>query len=125
VMAIPGSVRRHEQTLNACLGFLKIHRVPAWRINQRAMLTKHGWRTPGAAVGFPDAVAVLGPNGLAVALEIKSGGARLTSAQKRCRAEWETAGGLWLTVRDVVELADAMSRAASPQHARSGIFPAP
>jgi hypothetical protein len=114
---LPGSRSAHEYTLNACLGFLRIHHVVCWRINQRAMLTKQGWRTPGAAVGFPDAVAVLGPNGLAIALEIKSGGARLSAAQKRCRAEWEAAGGLWLTVRDVAELANAMSRATSPQPA--------
>jgi hypothetical protein len=107
---IPGSARAHENTLNACLGFLAIHRVPAWRVNQRAMLTKQGWRTSGAAVGFPDAVAVLPPTGLAIALEIKSGAARLSASQKKVRADWEVAGGQWFTVYNVAELADDLAK---------------
>ena len=64
------------------------------------------WGGPMSKPGAPDIFAVL--QGRALAIEVKTGAAVLSSVQERERADLERAGALYLVVHDIDALEDAL-----------------
>lgn len=99
----------HGVLLNACMDYLALMKIPAWRINQKPHMRTNPdgskrFTTPGADPGAPDILAVFPPKGLAVGLEIKTGTGRLSDVQRRSMDLWVEAGGVYVVIRSISEL---------------------
>jgi hypothetical protein len=98
----------HDSLVRACVDYLTLLSVPAYPINQVPRRRKDGtYRTSGAPSGFPDIVACL-PSGRMLAVECKTGKARLRKDQVRVLQELCDAGALVVRVRSVDDLWDAL-----------------
>lgn len=107
--------RREGSVQSACLQWLQIHRILAWRNNTGAarLPGKGGKMRPvffGVA-GAPDILGVL-PGGRALAIECKRplgprgghGGSVQTDDQIEFQREFERAGGLYIVARGLDDL---------------------
>jgi hypothetical protein len=100
---LPGSAHAHESLVHGCLELLQLRGVVAISVNQRPVLTKKGWRNPGATVGAPDIVACL-PGGRLLVMELKTGKAELRPEQRRMMERWTLSGAAGWVIHDVAEL---------------------
>ncbi len=73
----------------------------------KAAVVPYGWLSPGG----PDLLAVVAPLGRLVALEVKTGGARLTRAQRACHEALRAVGVAVHVVRSVAEARAALALA--------------
>lgn len=64
------------------------------------------WGGPLMRKGLADLMGAL--RGRALMVEVKTGAAVLTPEQRQVKAEWESAGGLYVEAHSVEELEDAL-----------------
>jgi hypothetical protein len=99
------------QLVRACLDYLKLRGVCAWRSNSGAMTAGDGPRKRfvrfSGARGCSDILGVA-PGGRFLALEVKMPAGRLTADQEAFLAQIRAAGGVALVVRSVDELRQAL-----------------
>ena len=93
--------------VRACLDYLTLRGIPAWRANTGA--AKFGKRfvrfgTPGVS----DVLCVLSPHGRLGAIECKVGRNRTSEAQEAFLANVRAAGGLAVVVRSLDDLIEAL-----------------
>ena len=97
-MAIPIKRKRklgpETQLKRACKQFLELHQIQTWPIVAGM----------GSPPGLPDRFGV-SPGGFALALEFKAGKSDLTDAQREFKSKWERAGGIYIVVRRVEDIA--------------------
>jgi len=97
----------HTSLVRAVLELLRLRGLVAWQNNTGAVNIGRRYVRFGAR-GLPDVLAVL-PGGRLLALEVKTGGGRLTADQRAARDNLRAAGALVWEVRDLGEL-DALLR---------------
>ena len=109
-MKFHGSQDAHASLVRAIVDLLGLMRprIECSAINQHAVETRKGWRCPGAAIGFPDIVACIPPNGRCLLIECKTGEQRLRPEQRALCARWNAAGAIWITARSVGDVLDAL-----------------
>ncbi len=108
-----GSTRAHHALVAACLDWCALHRIPATPISTTGIpvLRADGrmdLKTNERQEGFSDVVICLPPSGRMGLLEVKTGKARRTPAQRRLQERFEAAGALCLVVRDLPDLLHAV-----------------
>lgn len=95
-------------TLRACLDYLKLCRIVAWRINSMGVPipSQPGRFRPGPSRGVADilGIAKAGLVPVALAVEVKSERGLQSTAQHDFESQWVGAGGVYLLVRSVHEL---------------------
>lgn len=113
-----------SSTLRACLDYLALCKIAAWRINVQGVPLHDGsggWRK-APSTGIADIIAVgrmpcdndgafprCGtPNPHPIAVECKSACGRQSPAQREFQRKWEAAGGLYVLARSVDELRTAL-----------------
>jgi hypothetical protein len=101
--------------LRSCLDYLALCGIAAWRINTMGTPLAHapGKFRPAPAKGIADIIGIVtvrgdGMQALPLAVECKSATGRQSPAQREFQAKWEQAGGLYLLVRSVEELREAL-----------------
>jgi len=104
---------KEQDTVNAILKFLALHRIPAWHMRTGA--TKIGGRfIRFGAVGMADIIGVLPSTGVGrqrwapgrfLAIEVKSAAGTLTAAQQGFLSQVNWAGGKAFLARDVATVA--------------------
>ena len=106
---------REQATVTAILQFLKLHRIPAWRMSVGA--TKIGGRfVRFGAVGMSDIIgvrsmlsineiAMVQVRGVFLAIEVKSATGRVSPAQQAFLDTVNAAGGLGFVARSVADVA--------------------
>jgi hypothetical protein len=97
--------------VKACLAYLQLAKVPAWRNNSgaAAFAGPAGRRFVRFSVeGCSDILGVLPPSGRLLAVECKRPGGKLTAAQAAFLSAVGAAGGLAFVVRSVDDLAAAL-----------------
>ena len=97
----------HTAMVAACVEYLTLHGIPAWKANTGAarygdQFVRYG--TPGMA----DVLFCLPPTGRLGCAEIKTGSGRLTPDQAAFHAHIRAAGGLLLVVRSLDDLIAAL-----------------
>lgn len=98
------------RVLRACLEYLKLNGIAAWRINVQGVpiAGQPGRFRPAPSKGIADIIGIargsvtLNPRPLAV--EVKSATGRQSPAQVSFARAWEAAGGIYIIARSVVEL---------------------
>ena len=89
--------------VRACLAWLALRHIPAWRINAGGFKTGK-YFVHLAPAGFADIVAIA-PGGRFLAIECKRPSGRLTPDQVTFAEDVRRAGGLAVVVRSVEDLA--------------------
>lgn len=118
-------------TLKACLSYLALCNIPAWRINTMGTpLVKNGEFVkgrfrPAPSRGIADIIGIA-PRTMEhlvhgirfemetdtpLAVECKSSVGRQSPAQREFQRKWEDAGGVYLLCRSVEELRDGLREA--------------
>jgi hypothetical protein len=98
---------RESDLVKAVLELLALRSVCAWRAN--AGVVKLGRRLIRLGpAGMPDVLAVLRPGGRLLGIECKAPRGRLRPSQVAFRDNLLAAGGLYLVIRSLDELADAL-----------------
>jgi len=106
------------RTLRACLEYLRLSGIAAWRINTLGSPLVGGGFRPGPSRGIADIIGIaatktyerpsIGPvtvrEPVPLAIEVKSVTGRQSPAQREFQAAWEESGGLYLLVRSVDDL---------------------
>jgi hypothetical protein len=97
--------------VNAVLDFFRLRNVLAWRMNAGGVLV--GDARPRRHVrlgpaGCPDVIAALPPGGKVLGVECKQPGRKPTAAQRAFGDRIVAAGGLYLVVSDLAQLARAL-----------------
>lgn len=107
-MATPESA-----TLRACLDYLRLCGIAAWRINVQGVPLHDGSgkyrRAP--SVGIADIIGIVTCGafvGRALAVEVKSQRGRQSDAQAGFQDAWERAGGIYILARSAKDLRDAL-----------------
>ncbi len=105
---------RETDLVRACLQYLALLRIPAWRINSGAMRVRGASGRErfirfNGAKGCADVLGLLPPSGRFLAIECKMPGRSTTADQAAFLDAVRTAGGLALVVHDVAELAAALA----------------
>jgi hypothetical protein len=103
---------RESDLVRACLAYLQLAKVPAWRNNSGAA----AFAGPAgrkrfvrfSVEGCSDILGVLPPAGRLLAVECKRPGGKLTPAQAAFLSAVGAAGGLAFVVRSVDDLAAAL-----------------
>jgi len=85
------------------MDLLAIHRIPAFRVNQRPVETTRGWRNSGADEGAPDIFGCL-PGGRVITIECKTGTSHLSKLQMEVIDIWRLQGAEAIMVRSVAQL---------------------
>ena len=93
----------HSALVRECLGFLQAVGIFAWKNNTGALPTKSGGFIKFGAVGSADIFALHA--GRFIAIEVKTGKGKPTSAQLVWGQSVKECGGDWFCVRSVDELA--------------------
>ena len=97
--------------VKACLAYLQLAKVPAWRNNcgAAAFAGPAGRKrfVRFAVEGCSDIIGIL-PGGKFLAVEVKKPGGKLTAAQAAFLDNVRAAGGLGIVVRSVDDLAAAL-----------------
>ena len=93
-------------TLRACMEYLKLRRIAAWRINTIGVpiAGAPGKFRPSPSRGVSDIIAV--HHGKPIAIEVKSERGQQSRQQMEFEDKWRAAGGHYLMVRSVGELKD-------------------
>ncbi len=103
---------READVLKACLDYLRLRRIPAWRQNQGAVAGEHKGKRRflrfAAVDGISDILGLLPPSGRLLAVECKRPGGKLSAHQQVFLKMIEAAGGLALCVDDVRQLQVAL-----------------
>jgi hypothetical protein len=109
-----GSTAAHHALVADCLFWLKLKRIPARpisttgipiRLDDGRIALKPNQRQEGMS----DVLATLPPGGRTLLLEMKTGAASRSTAQRELQAEFEQAGALCLVVRSVEGMAQALT----------------
>jgi hypothetical protein len=99
---------RETDLVRACLAWLALNRIPAWRQNAGAATATSNGKTRYVrfcgADGVSDILGLLPPTGRMLAVECKVGKRQVTAQQAAFLAKVAEAGGLALVVRDLLEL---------------------
>jgi hypothetical protein len=110
-----GSLAAHEERQEAVLTYLALNGVPAVPVHTGPRVRPRAGggfdlkqNTP--QIGLADVLACLPPHGRLALLDIKSGRARLSRAQRALHARFAAAGALCLAVRDVRDLEPHLPR---------------
>ena len=101
--------------LRACLDYLKLSKIAAWRINTMGtpIPSQPGRFRPAPSVGIADIVGIgeaqyIGGKGppipVPLAIECKAAKGRQSPAQAVFAKSWEKAGGVYIIARSVEEL---------------------
>lgn len=119
---LPGSNRAHQSLQDAVLGWLELNGVPAVPVHTGPRVTPRpgggfDLRKNTAQHGLADVMACLPPDGRLALIELKTGRAYRSPAQKRLHERFTAAGALCLVVRDLLELARIIhARRVQPHH---------
>jgi hypothetical protein len=99
-----------SQLVSACLAWLQLHRVLAWRSNNAGIFdpARRCFRGFRGLKGVSDILGILPPAGRLLAVECKGRRGRLSPEQKAFLRAVTEAGGLALVVRDLGELMAAV-----------------
>lgn len=87
----------------ACLDFLALKRVFAYKQNNVGIKKPNGSYIPAGMIGVADIVAII--HGKHWSVEVKRPGGKLSDGQEAFRANVERAGGIYSVVHSVDELA--------------------
>lgn len=101
------------EVVKACLEYLGLCRVFAWRNNSGALPDKTGRLVRYGKVGSSDIIGCL-PGGRFLAVECKAGPGRATEAQSEFLEQVRSQGGLPLLVRSMDELRRGLREAGYP-----------
>lgn len=85
--------------------------VMLFRINVGKFRPLHGDQNrviQSAPNGMPDLLGVVGPNGRALAIEVKSAKGRQREEQKAFQSAWEKRGGLYILARSVDDVLERL-----------------
>lgn len=103
---------REQDLVNACLAFLQLRGIPAWRQNQGAVAGTYSGRRRFvrfcSAKGVSDVLGILPPAGRMLAVEVKQPGRKPTPDQAAFLEQVRRAGGLGVVVHDLAELQAAL-----------------
>ena len=99
--------RTEAQVVRACLDYLKLRRIFAFRNNTGAYKVEERFVRFGSK-GSADILGIL-PGGRFLAIECKSLNGRLSPAQGEWGERVRAAGGVYLCVRSVGELIEALN----------------
>ncbi len=91
------------QVLRACLDYLALAKIRAWRNNTGALPDAAGRPVRFGLAGSSDILGVL-PGGRFLSVEVKAPGGRTTALQDQFLAGITQAGGLALVVRSIEDL---------------------
>jgi hypothetical protein len=113
---------REIALVNSCLELLRLRGICCFRLNAGAVVPAgvgRRRRVRLAPAGAPDLVAILGahgdhPGGQFLGVEIKLPGRRPTAAQRAFGDRIVAAGGLYLVISDVGDLARALNLEGVP-----------
>jgi hypothetical protein len=99
--------------VRACLRYLSLRGIPAWRTNSGAMTVrgaggKERFVRFNGAKGCSDLLGLLPPSGRFLAVECKMRGNKPTADQQGFLDVVAAAGGLAVVVHDVADLAEAL-----------------
>lgn len=98
---------RAENALQrACLEYLKIRGVMAWRNNTGLLRDRNGKPVRFGVVGSGDIFAVVGGRFLSVECKVKGG--KVSDHQKRWAEEVNSAGGMAIVAETVDDVHDAL-----------------
>jgi len=95
-----------SKVVAACLDYLRIKNIFAYRQNSGAMKTEAGGFIRFGSVGAPDIIAVI--KGKYVGIECKFRNGKQSQNQKNFQEDLEKAGGRYLLVYGVDELAEKL-----------------
>ena len=104
-----GSLRAHEQLVDDGLRYLWLNGVPAMPVHTGPRVRPR----PGggfdlkrntAQLGLFDILASLPPTGRLLLVDMKTGGAKLSTEQRLVRDRFTAAGALCLTARSIADL---------------------
>lgn len=90
--------------VHACLQWLAVSRIFAWRNNTGVLRSPRGQPVPFGFKGSSDILCILPPHGRFLAVECKVGRGTLTVEQRAFLDEVNRAGGLGVVVRDLEDL---------------------
>ena len=93
----------------ACLEYLRLRGVFCWRSNNNATFdrTRGVFRAFSGMPGVPDIIGIL-PGGRFLGIECKAKKGKQSDSQMEFEAQCKRLGGVYLLVRDVMELARMM-----------------
>lgn len=99
----------HTSLKKACLDYLAAKDIWAWASDNRAVFDpKTGtFRRFAGVKGVPD-ISAVAKGGIFMGIEIKDGKDRQRPAQKRFEREVKARGGIYLLVREIQDLIDAI-----------------
>jgi hypothetical protein len=100
----PGSTEAHTALVNRCLLWLSDRRIFAWQNNTGALFTGMGRMLSFGLKGSSDILGCMAPSGRLLAVECKTGGAKLSDQQERFKAAVIRAGGLHILARSTRDL---------------------
>ncbi len=110
---------REAPTLRACLQFLQLNGIAAWRVNTQGIADIIGI-APSRTIERPGIGPVTLRQPTPLAVEVKSQDGRQSVYQRQFQEEWERAGGLYVLARNVDDLGQALSAAGVRGAMRSG-----
>lgn len=97
----------HTALVQACLHWLELHHVFAWKNNTGAFRTQAGGFVRASFPGCSDILGML-DGGRLLAVECKTGRGELTKGQQAFRKKVERAGGLYVLARSLDDLAHGL-----------------
>ena len=99
----------HTELVKACLQWLELHKIPAWKMNTGANVIPATARTKERFVryafpGCSDIIGIIPRDGRFLAVECKTGRGELSEDQVVFAKMVEQAGGLYVVARSVDDL---------------------
>ena len=111
--------RRETDIVRAILDYLKVKRVPAWRVNTGAFKAEYKGRVRFHRFGAPgmsDIIACLPPLGRMLALEVKREDGEASEKQEEFLALVKSNGGVSAVVRSIDDVERLLSRVWGGPH---------
>ncbi len=103
--------RPEQHTQRAILDYLRMRKIPCWKISTAGIRKPDGGYIPSASVGMADIVGLLPrQDGRMLAIEVKAPKGYLTPAQKTFLAAVGSGGGLAFMARSVQEVQDMLDK---------------
>jgi hypothetical protein len=90
--------------VKACLQWLALHKIKAWKMNTGAFIGKSGHLVRAGFPGCPDILGVVRPTGRFLGVECKTGRAELNDDQTLVEIDVIHCGGIFIVARSVDDL---------------------
>jgi hypothetical protein len=94
------------EVLRACLDYLAVRGIFAWRNNSGAVPLEGGRFIRFGYKGSPDILGIL-PGGKMLCIECKSARGKLSEEQKNFKVRVEKSGGIYIIARGIEDLEEA------------------